>query len=33
MPIEVWRRNNPAKAAGYKERCFAMAEQLLPRQL
>jgi len=31
MPIEIWRRSNPAKAAGYKERCFAMAEQLLPR--
>ncbi len=31
MPIRVWRRNNPADAARYKQQCFSLAGQLLPR--
>jgi aminoglycoside phosphotransferase (APT) family kinase protein len=30
MPIRVWRRNNPAAAARYKQQSFALAAQLLP---
>ena len=30
MPIEIWRRNNHAKAQGYKAQAIAMAEQLSP---
>jgi len=30
MPIRVWRRNNPASAARYKEQSIALAAQLLP---
>jgi fructosamine-3-kinase len=30
MPIRVWRRNNPAAAARYKQQSLAMAAQLLP---
>ncbi len=30
MPIRVWRRNNPADAARYKQQSFALAAQLLP---
>jgi aminoglycoside phosphotransferase (APT) family kinase protein len=30
MPIRIWRRNNPASAARYKEQSFALAAQLLP---
>lgn len=30
MPIEVWRRNNPAAAQRYKRQCLALAGQLLP---
>jgi fructosamine-3-kinase len=29
MPIEVWRRNNPARAADYKQRSFALARSAL----
>jgi aminoglycoside phosphotransferase (APT) family kinase protein len=32
MPIRIWRRNNPASAARYKEQSFALAAQLLPSQ-
>ena len=28
MPIEVWRRNDPAGAARYREQCLSMAAQL-----
>ncbi|MBN1978495.1 MAG: aminoglycoside phosphotransferase family protein [Anaerolineae bacterium] len=30
MPIRVWRRNNPADAARYKQQSLALAAQLLP---
>ena len=30
MPIRIWRRNNPASAARYKQQSFALAAQLLP---
>jgi aminoglycoside phosphotransferase (APT) family kinase protein len=32
MPIRIWRRNNPASAARYKQQSFALARQLLPNQ-
>jgi fructosamine-3-kinase len=32
MPIRVWRRNNPAGAARYKQQSLALAAQLLPRR-
>ncbi|MEM7030367.1 MAG: aminoglycoside phosphotransferase family protein [Chloroflexota bacterium] len=31
MPIEVWRRNDQAKALQYKQQCFEMAAELLPK--
>jgi len=31
MPIRIWRRNNPASAARYKQQSFALAAQLLPK--
>lgn len=30
IPIRIWRRNNPAAAARYKQHSFALAAQLLP---
>ncbi|MCS7060566.1 MAG: aminoglycoside phosphotransferase family protein [Anaerolineae bacterium] len=30
MPIEIWRRNNPASAQRYKQQCLALAAELLP---
>ena len=32
MPIRVWRRNNPAAAARYKQQSFALAAKLLPNR-
>lgn len=32
MPIRIWRRNNPASAARYKQQSFALAAQLIPSQ-
>jgi aminoglycoside phosphotransferase (APT) family kinase protein len=31
MPIRTWRRHDPAAAARYKQQCFGLAAQLLPR--
>ena len=31
IPIRIWRRNDPAGAAGYKQQSFQLATQLLPR--
>jgi fructosamine-3-kinase len=31
IPIRIWRRNNPAEAARYKQHSFNLAAQLLPR--
>jgi len=32
MPIRIWRRNNPASAARYKQHSLALAAQLLSRR-
>jgi fructosamine-3-kinase len=32
MPIRIWRRNDPAAAAHYKQHSLALAAQLLPTQ-
>jgi len=32
MPIRIWRRNNPASAARYKQQSLALAAQLLPNK-
>jgi fructosamine-3-kinase len=31
IPIRIWRRNDPAAAAQYKEQCFGLAVPLFPR--